>query len=462
MNQLRFSRRNLLASLGLGAGFLPLLGSERAIAATPSGFPVRLISITWTNGTVPADFYPAAGPFSAALPSILSPLEPYKSKVLAFRSSSGQKSPIDLQVMIDAGQQYGGHSGYASLLTGFWNKQNNAGGPSIDQLIGDQLVSQGFAAPLLNLGAKNGGYATSWKKAGQMNTPITDPYKVFNSLFSGAPAMAGATGGGGMNSAAAAALKARRASVLDFVSGELQAFSTKLGTEDKAKIQSHLDSVSTLEKKLTDPAGGGTTPPSGGGTAVGADCAQPKLPDGHPSLNDIAHYPDLVGSMMAIAGAAVKCDYARCVTVDLVDDGGGNALTYPWLKIPSPDYHAIAHQGKAGYAQKTQIDNWFYTKVAELVKDLDATPEGNGTVLDNTCILISNDMMEGASHDVHSIPYLIIGGCGGFFKQGQAVSFPKSVPNNQLLTTICHAMGLQVASVGNSAYGGDIDSLLKA
>jgi hypothetical protein len=297
--------------------------------------------------------------------------------------------------------------------------------------------------------------------AGQKNTPITDPYKVFNSLFAGAPAMAGAAGGGA-NAATTAALKARRASVLDFVSAELQAFSTKLGTDDKAKIQSHLDSISTLEKKLADPPGGSTTPPAGGGATVGGACAQPALPVGHPSLNDIGHFPDLVGSMMAIAGAAVKCDYARCVTVDLVDDGGGNAITYPWLQIPSPDYHAIAHLGKSGYAQKTQIDQWFYSKVAELVKDLDSTPEGDGTVLDNTCILISNDMMEGATHDVHSIPYLIIGGCGGFFKQGQAVSFPKSVANNQLLTTVCHAMGLSVASVGNSAYGGDIDSLIKA
>jgi Protein of unknown function (DUF1552) len=461
MNHLRFSRRNVLKTLGLGAGFLPLLEAERAIAATPSGFPVRFISITWTNGTVPANFYPPVGPFSAPLPPILSPLEPYKSKVLAFKSANAQSSPIDLKVMIDAGQTYGGHSGYATLLTGYWNKQNNSGGPSIDQLIGNQLSQGGFAAPLLNLGAKNGGYATSWKQAGQMNTPITDPYKVFNSLFAGAPATAG-PGGSTTTNADGDALKARRGSVLDFVTAELQAFSTKLGTDDKAKIQSHLDAVSTLEKKLSmSTTGGATSGATSGGAALGAGCAKPTL---SPTTNfkDINTYKDLVGDMMAIAGAAVKCDHARCITIDLVDDGGGNALTYPWLNIPSPDYHAIAHQGKSGYTQKTVIDTWFYSKVAELVKDLSSTPEGNGTVLDNTCILVSNDMNEGSFHDVHSIPYLIIGGCGGFFKTGQTVGFPKSVPNNQLLTTICHAMGLQVPSVGNSAYPGDIDSLLKA
>jgi hypothetical protein len=71
-----------------------------------------------------------------------------------------------------------------------------------------------------------------------------------------------------------------------------------------------------------------------------------------------------------------------------------------------------------------------------------------------------NDMNEGANHSVRGVPYLIIGSCGGFFKQGETVSFPRNVPNSQLLTTLCHAMGLQIPSVG--AYPGDLDSVLRA
>jgi len=99
-------------------------------------------------------------------------------------------------------------------------------------------------------------------------------------------------------------------------------------------------------------------------------------------------------------------------------------------------------------------------EIASLVADLAATPEGNGSVLDNTCILLMNDMNEGANHWVGEVPYLIIGGAGGFFKQGQTVTLPHTVPNNQLLTTLCHAMGLEIASIG--AYSGDLDSVLRA
>jgi Protein of unknown function (DUF1552) len=457
-----FSRRNLLKALGIGAGYLPLLHAERALAASTDGFPTRLITITWTNGTVPDQFFPAAGPFTAALPAILAPLEPYKSKVLAFRQANSAKSPIDINVMVDAGQRYGGHSAYPAILSGTWKSAGASTGASIDQLIAEQLSGQGVASPSLNLGARMFNSSTSFKASGQKNTPQNDAMKVFNSLFSTAPAtpsMPGMPSPMPTGPSAGDALIARRKSVLDFVSKELTQFGSKLGTEDKQKVQGHMDAIRELELKLTRPSapGGGMTGP---GVPLGQGCSQPKV--SAVDTKDNNKYPDLVSNMMALAGAAVKCDYARCITIDLIDDGGGNSLFFPFLSLPSPDYHAVAHQGKAGYTNKTKIDTWFFTQLAQLVKDLDSTPEGNGTVLDHTCILVCNDMNEGSNHDVNSIPYLIIGSCGGFFKQGQAVSFSKNVPNNQLLTSVCHAMGLQIANVGDSKYGGDIDSLLKA
>jgi len=458
-----FSRRSLLKALGVGAGYLPLLSAERALAAGADGFPTRLITITWTNGTVPDQFFPAAGPFTSALPAILSPLEPYKSKVLAFRQANAAKSPIDLNVMVDAGQRYGGHSAYPAILSGTWKSAGSSTDASIDHLIATQLSTEGVRSPSLNLGARMFNSSTSFKAGGQKNTPQNDAMKVFNSLFSTAPISPATPGMPAPTTpagpSAADALIARRTSVLDFVTKELTQFGSKLGSEDKQKVQGHLDAIRELELKLvrtTSPGGTMTGP----GVPVGQGCSQPKVST--VDTKDNNKYPDLVSNMMALAGAAVKCDYARCITIDLIDDGGGNSLFFPFLNLPSPDYHAVAHQGKSGYTNKTKIDTWFFTQVANLVKDLDSTPEGNGTVLDHTCILICNDMNEGSNHDVNSIPYLIIGSCGGFFKQGQAVSFSKNVPNNQLLTSVCHAMGLQIPSVGGAKYAGDIDSLIKA
>ena len=262
---------------------------------------------------------------------------------------------------------------------------------------------------------------------------------------------------------AADALRLRRGSVLDFVGTELEQFSTGLGMDDRAKVQAHLEAIRQLEAKLNAPppsnGSGGTG--GGGGVPVGTGCAAPMLPGSKPNFNNVSNYPAHVSAMLAIAGAAVKCDVARCITVDLIDDGGGNSLTFPWLNLNSPDYHAIAHEGSASYSQKTAIDTWFFEQVAALVADLANTPEGTGSVLDNTCILIANDMNEGSNHYVGDMPYLIIGSCGGFFKTGETLGFAKNVAHNQLLTTICHAMGLDIPSVGDG-YAGDIDALVRA
>jgi hypothetical protein len=457
----RYRRRTFLQGLGLGAGFLPLLDPGEA-PAQAAGFPKRLITITWTNGVIPDQFYPKLGPLDA-LPPLLAPLEPYKSKLLVPRQANAPKSPIDVKVMIDKNEAFSGHGAYPALLTGTWTgtiSNPSSEGPSIDQMIANDLVSKGVAAPLLNLGARPYSSSTTWKSAGAKNTQQTDPYKVFNSLFTGVPTTPGMPPAPMPGTPSVDALKARRKSVLDFVGGELDQFANGFGAEDRARVQSHIEAIAQLEARLGGAAGGSGTGGMGEGTPVGAACAAPVLPSNKPNFNDVRNYPAHVSSMLALAGAAVKCDFARCITIDLIDDGGGNSLTFPWLDINSPDYHAIAHLGSSGYGDKAPIDVWFMQQVAALVGDLAAAPEGNGTVLDNTCILITNDMNEGANHWVAEVPYLIIGGAGGFFKQGEAVSLSRNVPNNQLLTSVCHAMGLEIAGIG--AYSGDLDSVLRA
>ena len=430
----RYSRRAFLKALGLGMGILPLLDSERVVAG-PSGVAKRFISITWTNGIVPQNFYPPAGPLTAALPAILSPLEPWKSKVLAMRGpgTGANTGGVDSQVMVDAGLMYAGHQSYGSLLTGsFGTLASGAAAPStasVDTLFSDTLKLQGFATPQLNVGCRPGNSTTSWRAGGLRNASVTDPYKLYTQLFGGT----------------AIPLLAQQKSVLDYCIDDIMRFEARLGSEDKVKIDAHLSSLRAIEQQLGMPPGCQPAAPTPTGL----------------SFNVNANYPDQVRMMTDLIAAAVKCDVARAITLDLIDDGGGNSLTFPWLGIPTPDYPSIAHQGAAGYPQKTQIDTWFYSQVASLVGQLAANPEGGSTSLDNSVILVCNDCNEGATEAVVSLPYLIIGSGGGFFKQGTCVQFTANVPNNLLLTSICHAMGLQVASVGTK-YTGSVDTLLKA
>lgn len=433
----KYSRRALLKGLGVGMGMLPLLNAERVVAQT-AGVAKRLITITWTNGIVPSAFYPAAGPLTGTLPPILAPLDMWKTKILAMRGSKtgNAMGGIDSKVMVDAGKRFGGHSNYPSLLTGTANGTS----PSIDTLYATSLKASGFATPQLNIGIRQGNSSTSWLPGRVKNSAETDPYRLFNRLFAGAS----------LPPAQVDSLLARRKSVIDFIKTDLTGFSARLGVDDKAKISAHLDSIRALETQLSAPV------------PKGAGCQAPVNTPAGLDLRAVANFPAIAKLMTDMIAAAVKCDFARAITLDLIDDGGGNSLTWPWLNFPSPDYHAIAHQGAAGYTKKTPIDTWYYTNVvANVVSQLAASPEQGGTALDNSVVLVCNDMNEGSNHDVQSLPYLIIGSGGGFFKQGTCVQFPTNVPNNQLLTSVMHAMGVQVAQVGDT-YTGDLDAMLKA
>ena len=238
----RYSRRALLKGMGVGLGMLPLLNSERVVAQT-AGVAKRLVTITWTNGIVPRDFYPPAGALTATLPPILSPLEMYKGKVLAMRGKGGGNAigGVDSKVMVDAGNTFGGHSAYPSLLTG------TATGtlPSIDTLYATSLKTAGFAAPQLNLGCRPFSSSTSWREGRVKNSQETDPYRLYTRLFGGATATPGMT-------AATDPLLARRKSVIDKLIPDLTNFSSRLGADDKAKIAAHLDSIRSIENQLIE------------------------------------------------------------------------------------------------------------------------------------------------------------------------------------------------------------------
>ena len=108
------------------------------------------------------------------------------------------------------------------------------------------------------------------------------------------------------------------------------------------------------------------------------------------------------------------------------------------------------------------IDQWFYQQcVAEVVGKLAAVSEGSGTVLDNTVILVANDMSEGSAHYVGNIPYVHDRQRRRLLQDGPHGDVPEAVPNNHLLTSVLHALGMtSVTGVGDPKYAGNIDAAL--
>jgi hypothetical protein len=430
-----------------------------------------------------------AGHSRAAVP-ILEPL------VKEFRDDLIITGGFDVQALYEArSPSYGetpsrgaGHNTMVCMLTGAYPKQYRtgfatSGGPSVDQFVGRELQARHglpFAALTIGVRASSGFQGTvSWGGVDHPGvTPENDPVKLWRTLFAGR----------NLPGASIDKIALRRKSVLDYLAPELTRFGARFGGDDKRKIDAHLQSVRDLERQL-----------QGGGTA----CTSPAQPMMDFSPNDMM--PAACKAQAELLHAAFKCDLTRAATFNF-ENTGGNNIAFSWLgpeftgkgdEYPTRQHHDIAHnffRSELGAMRHSRVNQWFFEQVAYLCRLLKQTPEGAGTMLDNTAVVVLNSM--GQNHAAAGLPCAIVGSCGGYFKTGgrlvraggfrnpdprhpfycgpgelgttpegklfdiggNAFAVP-GVPINRLLVSLANAMDVPVETFGERQYGGELTEL---
>jgi hypothetical protein len=459
MNKWETSRRDLLKKLGVGVACLPLLKAGYAKAQGKP--PLRVIFHLQTEGYRMAQWLPAAGPLTAALPPSLSPLEPFKDQLIVLANLTNPKF---------LGCERWGHGSYGGIFAGGAVNPNSGNGkeyweplvPTADQIIANHVLktntnlrkSLAFEIGTGGTGRYPGSNRCYWTGMQQPVTPESDPYKVYGQIFAGRP-----TTPGMMADPAADKMRAERKSLLDFVGRDLEAFKTRLGAEDKAAIDGHLTAIRDLERQLTmAPVQGGNC-----GNLWSGNPAQPV------AINT-ANTPMLWTLQMQLIVMALKCDVTRVGTTQVGDATGGRIIFdfVPGVPRmgngyqPNRDWHDLGHRpvrsGVADGDDKAKVDKWTMGKFAELLGMLKATPDTQGTMLDNTIVLWGNHMEDGSNHGAQKMPWIIAGKGQGYFKTGQCIPNPGRAINGPLYE-ICAAMGVQQPFYNDQAIGQPMPAL---
>lgn len=97
------------------------------------------------------------------------------------------------------------------------------------------------------------------------------------------------------------------------------------------------------------------------------------------------------------------------------------------------------------------------TKFQYLLQKLSSTPEGDGTMLDNTCIFWMNSMNDGFSHTVLNLPIVIAAGQNIPIRTGGRVIDFGGAAHNPLLAAIANALDVPLQSWGDPRYPGVYD-----
>jgi hypothetical protein len=437
----RLTRRHFMAGAGGLSVALPLMHSlGRVSHAQPAAFPKRFIVFYTPNGNIEL---PASMDFTG---SILEPLTPFKDKMLVL-------SGLDLSVHdqppgephqqgmafltgrpLNTGEQVGGDGTLAGWASGI----------SVDQEIANAIgndtphKSLHFGVQSTSYGGTEVRTVISYTGSDQPIANETSPYSMFDLVFSKL----------GADPLGLEKLRNRRHSVLDAVGKQYAALAPRLDSSDKLKLEQHLTAIRDVEMRLDNP-----------GAELGGSCL---LPDtGTPiDLNSPESYPAIGKLHMDLLVMALRCDLTRVATLQW--SASTNNKPYPYLMYdagdgPKPiagDEHVMGHQPDTdvhAWGALRVIRRWYMEQFAYLLAALDGTPEGDGTMLDNTVILLGSEVARGNTHSHSDAPFLIAGSGGGYFKTGQYVQFD-ATPHNNLLVSLLHSMGVEATSFGSPEF----------
>jgi hypothetical protein len=418
MNHL--TRRHFLRDLGISAGALPFITGLPGLMGAPAPQKrQRLIIMFSPNGTLPKDFWPDQMGENFELKPIMKPLEPFKKKLLINHGvfnlvrGDGDSHMRGMSCLLTCDELLKGN-----IMGGGGNPAGWASNISIDQEIKNFLQSQ--AATKTRFGSLEYGVAVpdradpwtrmSYAGGNQPIAPLDDPHQVLKKLY------------GQMKD------KESLVSILDDVHADLKRVSSKLSARDKALLDQHMTLVRGLELDLADADKQGKL-------------AHP-VPKVDPSIelvND--NTPQISRIQIDLLVNSLANDMARVATLQYMRSVGMAQMR--WLGIEE-GHHSLSHDPddkKDSYEKLMKINTWFAGEFAYMAKRLSETPEpaGEGSMLDNTMLVWTNELGKGNSHTLDNIPYVMLGGGFGF-KMGRSLKFDK-VAHNRLWMSIAHAMG---------------------
>jgi hypothetical protein len=442
-------RRTFLRGIGATLA-LPLLDAMvpamTALAQTAAR-PVRRIGFIYLPNGVARNFTginywtPIGEGTSFEFSPILSPLASYRDRMVVISGLAQHQADA-----FDDGANGDHTRGTSSWLTGVHPKRTE-GADVRNGISADQIAAAGIgkdtALPSLELAIDLnflGGQCENSYSCAYMNTlawrtattPLpteNNPRIVFERLF----------GDGGSPEQRLARARENR-SILDSVMDDLERLQTSLGPSDRTKVADYLDSVREVERRI-----------QGLERRNASDLPDLVQPSGIPD-----HFGEHVKLMYELQWLAYRADITRVVTFMLGREL--NFRTYPEIGITEGHHGLSHHQDNPTQLAKYARLNTYQTELfGGFLEKLQATPEGDGTLLDHSLFLYGAGLSNPNLHAHYDLPLALVGGAAGQLKGGRHVVYKQETPMTNLLLSMLDKAGVGVETLGDST--GRLDTL---
>jgi uncharacterized protein DUF1552 len=429
-------RRTFLRGAGVALA-LPLLDAmvpaARAQTLTAARERLRFGAIYMPNGIFPGMWHPEKAGKNFEFNKVMKGLEPYReylTTISQMKAPEGQKNMGGIHMGASAAFLNGtgplGNNGDFNLIESR---------KSIDQYIADAIAGD---TPLrsLELGTEDMGTAAgacdgypclffntmAWYDDHSPLPVSVNPQVTFERMF----------GDPGTPEQRIARLHAKQ-SMLDSVMGETKRLQKMIGPSDSALLDEYLTNIRRVEEQLDkmEMRSGALAEASGGPVGIPEDFDQ------HMTVTyDLLHL-------------AFQGDITRVFSFMLGHEASGRSYAHVGVKEP---HHSTSHHKNTpdSLDQYARIGGYHMAKLAEFVGKLQATPDGDGTLLDSSLIYFGAGMSNGLLHDRHNVPAVMVGKANGRLEGNRHIVAEKDLPTSNLLVAMADKLGAEVDSIGVS------------
>jgi hypothetical protein len=452
--QKHVSRRTVLKGMGAGIA-LPLLDAmvpARGLAqsARPK---VRLAAIEMVHGSAGATKFGAeknmwspaqVGRAFDLTPSSLSPLEPLRDHITIVSNTDVRNAEA-----FESPEIGGDHfRSSAVFLTQMHPRQTQGSdvrvGTSLDQYYA-QKYGQDTPIPSMQLcienvdqaGGCSYGYSCvytdsiSWAAPDQPLPMVRDPRSVFDALF-----------GVGATPQERAERRREDRSILDWIVEDMTRLRNTLGPSDRARLADYLEDIREIERRIQRVEAQNSS---------GEPRELPGAPVGVPDS-----FEEHIKLMFDLQAVAFASDITRVFAFKLGRDASNRVFADSGV---TTGFHSASHHGEREerVTAFARINRYHVSMLPYFLDRLKRTPDGDGTLLDNTLVIYGSPMGNSNVHNHKRCPLLLAGHAGGKLKGGLHLRAPDGTPMANAILTTAQMLGLEMDKFGDSAAAMDLN-----
>jgi hypothetical protein len=437
----RISRRAVLRGIGASLALPMLDAMVPALAEVGKGSagksPLRVGFVYFPNGAIPGKWIPETVGSDYQLTPILEPMAKFRDSMLVLTGLDNEES------LARAGERGGEHprasAGYLTCVHPVVQSAEGTNprkvGVSLDQLFAREF---GLHTQLASLelgiesdaivGSCDGDSCSynstiSWKDE---VTPLpiqNHPRAVFERLFGDSDST---------NQSDRMARIQERRSLLDFVGAEASHMMKNLGPSDREKLDQYLDATRDVERRIQ----------------MAEAQSYRELPELDKPTGIPRRFDDHVKLMFDLMVLAYQTDLTRVGTFMMGREM--STMAYPEIGVPDPYHPLTHHQGDVEKIEKAAKINIYHASLFSYFLDrLRSTPDGDGSLLDNSLITFGGGLGDANLHLPKDLPILLFGG-SKYIHGGRHVRYPSGTPLANLYTRLLDTADMPVEKFGNS------------